>query len=321
MFYLQRTGDFVIVLRHAVVLVLLASLGCSAQSLPSDVALKVERQVRAYYTIPPSVKVSVGAPHASEFANYDELSVTIEGDNRKQTMQFLLAKDSKTLIRIAKMDLSKDPYLEAMKKIDVSGRPVRGNKDAKVVVVNYDDFECPFCSRMHETLFPEILQEYGDRVKFVYKDFPLVDIHPWAIHAAVDANCLAAQNADAYWGFADYIHANQHEVSSEKTRPAQFAALDRIATTQGQKKNLDEAKLQACLKAQNDDGVKASMHEGENVGVSATPTLFINGQEMDGALPISEVRAALDQALQQAGVAVPVHPAAAGSDASKSSSN
>jgi protein-disulfide isomerase len=202
-----------------------------------------------------------------------------------------------------------------MKKIDLNGRPSRGNKDAKVVVVNFDDFQCPFCSRMHQTLFPELLKEYGDRVEFVYKDYPLTDIHPWAVHAAVDANCLAAQSNDAYWDFADYIHGNQREVNSEKGRDAQFAALDRLTLEQGKKHNLDQTKLQACVKAQNEDAIKASMHEAEGVGVSATPTLFVNGEEMDGALPASEMRAAIDAALQRAGVPVPSHaPAAAASD-------
>ena len=158
-----------------------------------------------------------------------------------------------------------------------------------MVVVNYDDFQCPFCSRMHQTLFPEILKEYGDRVQFVYKDYPLAEIHPWAMHAAVDANCLAAQNGDAYWDLADYLHANQREISSEKRRDLQFAALDRLTTEQGQKHNLDQAKLQACIKAQNDDAIKASVHEGDSLGVSATPTIFVNGQEMDGAVPVGRI--------------------------------
>src|SRR5436190_17676151 len=118
---------------------------------------------------------------------------------------------------------------------------------------------------MHQTLFPQLLKEYGDRVTFIYKDFPLAEIHPWAIHAAVDANCLASQNNDAYWDFADYIHANQPEVNSEKGRDAQFAALDRIALAQAQKRNVDTAKLQACMKAQNDEGVKSSVKEGESL--------------------------------------------------------
>jgi protein-disulfide isomerase len=305
----------VTVLRRSILVLVLVCLGCSAQLAPlapvsSDLIQKIERQVRVTYNIPESVKITVGPPRPSDFANYDAVTITMDGDQKKQTYEFLLSKDGKTLARMTKLDLTKDPYVEAMKKIDLNGRPTRGAKDAKVVVVNFDDFQCPFCSRMHQTLFPELLKEYGDRVQFVYKDYPLTEIHPWAVHAAVNANCLAAQNNDAYWDFADYIHANQREVNSQKGRDAQFAALDRVTLEQGQKHNLDQTKLQACVKAQNEDSIKASMHEAEGVGVSATPTLFVNGQEMDGALPASEMRAAIDAALQRAGVPVPSHPPA-----------
>lgn len=298
------------ILRRSILVLLLVCLGCSAQlaPMPSDLNQKIERQVRATYSIPATVQITIGTLRPSDFTGYDALTITMEGGEKKQTYDFLLSKDGKTLARMTKLDLTKDPYVEAMKKIDLNGRPTRGSKDAKVVVVNFDDFECPFCSRMHQTLFPELLKEYGDRVEFVYKDYPLTEIHPWATHAAVDANCLAAQNNDAYWDFADHIHANQREVSSEKGLDAQFAALDRLTLEQGQKHNLDQGKLQACVKGQNEAAVKASMHEAEGVGVTATPTLFVNGQEMDGALPITEMRAALDHALQQAGVPVPSHP-------------
>jgi len=300
----------VTLLRRSILVLMLVCLGCSAQlaPVPSDLNNKIERQVRATYNVPASVKITVGPPRPSDFNNYDALSITMEGSDKKQTYEFLLSKDGKTLLRMTKLDLTKDPYVEAMKKIDLNGRPTRGNKDAKVVVVNFDDFQCPYCSRMHQTLFPEVLKEYGDRVEFVYKDFPLIDIHPWATHAAVDANCLAAQNNDAYWDFADHIHASQRDVNAEKGREAQFAALDHLTLEQGQKHNLDQAKLQSCVKAQNEDAIKKSMHEAEDVGVNATPTLFVNGQEMDGALPVNEVRAALDHALEQAGVPVPAHP-------------
>jgi len=299
----------VIFLRRCLGLLALVCLGCSAQSATPEQAERIEREVRSHYSLPATVKVTVGQLRPSEFPNYDALTIAIEGDNKKQNYDFLLSRDGKTLIRLTKLDLTKDPYAETMKKISLNDRPIRGNKDAKVVLVNFDDFQCPFCSHMHQTLFPGLLNEYGDRVKFVYKDFPLTEIHPWATHAAIDANCLAAQNNDAYWDFADYIHANQHEVSSEKTRDGQFAALDRLATLQGQKHNLDQTKLQSCIKAQNDDAIKASMKEGESLGIDATPTLFVNGQQMDGALPVSDVRLVLDRALLQAGVPVPAHAA------------
>ncbi len=301
-----------IFLRRSALMLLAICLGCSAQSDPSaEVARRIEQQVRTFYSIPGHVKVILGPVKPSEFPNYEALTITFDGGEKKQTYDFLLAKDGKTLLRMTKLDLSKDPFAEIMKKIDVSGRPTRGNSKAKVVAVNYDDFECPFCSRMHQTLFPDLLKEYGDRVAFIYKDFPLAEIHPWATHAAVNANCLAAQNPDAYWDFADYIHGNQKEVNSEKSHEAQLAQLDKMAVAQGKKHNLDGTKLEACIKAQQDDNVKASVHEGEALGVEATPTMFVNGEKVDGALSISELRAILDRALVQAGEKAPEHPAPA----------
>ena len=296
-------------LQRAFVLFLLICLGCSAQA-PSELNSKIEQHIRFTYKLPPSVKVSISAPHASDFPNYDALTVTFDDQGRIQNYDFLLSKDQKTLMRLTKMDLSADPYAEVMKKIDVKGRPVRGNPEAKVVVVNYDDFQCPYCSHAHQTLFPQILKEYSDKVAFIYKDFPLAEIHPWAIHAAVDANCLAAENADAYWDFADYIHAHRDVVNSEKGLDKQFAALDNITVTEAGKFKVDSGKLQACVKAQDDRAVKASMKEGESLDVSGTPTMFINGQLVDGARPAPEIRELLDAALKRVGVAAPAHPVA-----------
>jgi protein-disulfide isomerase len=307
--------------RRAFLVLLVACLGCSAES-PStspaqastppsaDLTQLVERQVRAHYSLPPDVKVVLGPLHASDFANYDELSIVFDTPQKKQTYEFLLSRDQKTLIRMTKIDLTKDPYTDLMKKIDVTGRPTRGNKDAKVVVVNYDDFECPFCSKMHSTLFPEIFKEYGDRVLFIYKDYPLEEIHPWAVHAAVNANCLAAQSVDAYWEYADYLHANQHSLSA-KGRGSENSELDSLALLNGQKHNVDQTRLQACIKAQDEKAVRTSMAEGDSIGVEATPTMYVNGEKLDGAVPAASVRAALDRALKDAGVTPPEHKPAA----------
>ena len=306
-------------IRRSLFVLLAICLGCVAQSAPPDLARKIEHQMRVTYTIPAEVKIKVGdISPSSDIPGYDTVSVNIEGgDGKAKDYKFLLSKDRNTMLRVTKFDLSKDPYQELMSKIDVSGRPVRGAKGAKVVVVNFDDFECPFCSRMHSTLFPEILKEYGDRVMFVYKDYPLVDIHPWAVHAAVDANCLANQNGDAYWDFADTIHANKADVDAQKTPESRFDAIDKMAIAQGQKHNLDAGKLQACVKAQNEDSVRASMKEADGLGVNATPTLFINGQKIDGAVPVSQLRAALDTALRDAGQPAPQHVPDAPAPASK----
>ena len=300
-------------IRRSFLLLLVVCLGCVAQSASPDLNKKIERQVRSFYRMPPEIHVTVGVPSPSpEFPNYDSVVVTVDTGEKKQDLTFLISKDRSSLMRLTKFDLSKDPFVETMNKIDVNGRPTRGAKASKVVLVNFDDFECPFCSRMHQTLFSEILKEYGDRVTFIYKDYPLTEIHPWAMHAAVDANCLAAQNGDAYWDFADYIHANQHEVNGEKTPAARLEALDKITMLQGQKHNLDDVKLQSCIKAQDESAVKASMKQAEAAGAEgSTPTLFVNGEKFEGAQSIAQMRAALDRALKDANLPVPEHAAAA----------
>jgi protein-disulfide isomerase len=305
--------------RRSLLILLLVCLGCVAQSAPPDLARKIERQVRSFYSIPVDVKVTVGAiAPSTDWPGYDTVSVAIDGgDGKPKDYKFLLSKDRVTMLRVTRFDLTEDPFAELMSKIDVTGRPSRGPKSAKVVAINFDDFECPFCSQMHRTLFPEIFKEYGDRVTFIYKDDPLTEIHPWALHAAVDANCLAAQNGDAYWDFADYIHANKQEIDSEKTPGARFEALDKVTMLQGQKHSLDAGKLQSCVKAQNEDAVRASMKEADDLGVNGTPALFINGQKLDGAVPISQVRALLDAALKDAGEPVPQHLPSAPTPASR----
>jgi protein-disulfide isomerase len=214
-------------------------------------------------------------------------------------------KDHKTLAHLEKIDISQD----LMSKIDVKGRPVRGNANAKVTIVNFDDFECPFCSRMHSTLFPNLLKTYGDKIKVIYKDYPLVEIHPWAMRAAIDGNCLADQNGDAYWEFADYIHANQKAIApageGEKNWSESFTKLDALAKDQAAKHSLDKQKLEACVKKQDESGVRASMAEAEKLGVDSTPTLFVNGERLSGAVPEPELRAILDRALIAAGQTAP----------------
>jgi protein-disulfide isomerase len=287
------------------VLLLLISAGCSAQTVSPELSTRIQRQVQAQYDLPSDIKVSVGPRHPSDFPTYDTVTITLTGRGHDQKVDFLLSQDGKTLVKVTKIDLTKDVYAERMSQIDVKGRPVRGNPNAKVTIVNYDDLQCPFCSRMHSTLMQEILPEYGDRIKIVYKDFPL-SMHPWAQHSANDANCLAAENGTAFWDYADLIHANQKAIAAGgQDLPKAQAELDRLALEVGKKNGADMTRLQACVKAQPDSTLKASMAEGESLGLNATPTLFINGQKLEGAVDANEVRAILNQQLLAAGIQPP----------------
>lgn len=287
-------------------LTLLVCLGCAAQSSNPDLDRRIERHIRAQYDLPAKVNVILGPKTPSpDFANYEAMSVTISLGENKKIYDFLVSKDGNTLLRMIKMDLTKDPYAEVEKKIHIDGRPVRGNKDAKVTVVNFDDFECPYCAMMHTELTDDILKFYGDKIKIVYKDFPLTEIHPWAKHAAIDANCLAAQNPNAFWNFADEIHAHSREMSHGMTLDQQKDKVDFITIDVGQKAGVNMDTLKGCVKAQKDDTVRASMDEAEALGIDATPTMFVNGQKVDGVVPADDLKAIINRALLDAGETVP----------------
>ena len=309
-------GSLVSLLKRPLWLMILFCLGCSAQPAKTpltDLNKRIERQVRAHYNIPESVAISVGERKPSEFPGYDQVQVIFTEGTHSTPNDFLLSQDGKTLIRMTKLDLEADPYAETMKKISVAGRPVRGARDSKVAVVVYDDFQCPFCSRMHQTMFREVFNDYKDRIHVIYKDYPLFSIHPWAGRAANDANCLADMNNDAFWDFADAVHMNPDQVTGPRDKrrglPEQMAAVDMLAYQAGAKHNLEEGKLQACIKAQSDKTVQQSVQEADALGVSATPTLFINGRRLEGAVDAPELRSTLNAALRDAGQPVPASPA------------
>lgn len=291
-------------------LALVLATGCKAQPAALDDAAtrRIEVIVRSQFGVPQDVSLALGARAASAFSGYDTLPITLSKGGHSQTINFLLSRDGKTLGKMESYDLSKDPA----SAIDTTGRPARGAANAKVVLVSYDDLECPYCARMHQTLFPAILDRYKDKIRIVYKDDPLVEIHPWAMRAAVDANCLNAQNPNAYWDYVDYIHAHMEEVSGEDRDPVKAKdALDRIARQHGGLFKLDAAKLNACLAKQDETQVKASMKEAYLLGIEGTPVLFIDGERIAGLVSEASIKLAIDRALRAHGVEPPKDEAAA----------
>jgi protein-disulfide isomerase len=284
--------------------------GCKAQpALPGAPNASLNRQievmVRSKFNIPQDVDMAIGARKPSQMAGYDTLPVTLSHGAKKTEIDFLISNDGKTLARVETFDLVKDPLFN----IDVTGRPIRGNPAAKVTVINYDDLECPYCARLHQSLFPTAMERYKDKVRFIYKDFPLVEIHPWAMHASVDANCLAQLSQEAYWTYVDYIHAHGQEVNGEdRNQEKAVAALDRIARQQATLAKLDTAKLDACLIKQDESQVRASAKEGESLGIEGTPALFVDGERINGALPEPQLWMVIDRALRAAGVEPPPAP-------------
>ncbi|HZB88997.1 MAG TPA: thioredoxin domain-containing protein [Terracidiphilus sp.] len=291
------------------------TMGCKAQPAPTtstmDTNRRIEVLVRSKYDVPQDYSVTLGERKPSDIPGYDAMAITFARGAKTTTLDFLLSKDGTRLARLSTYDLENDPAFS----IDTAGRPIRGNPQAKVTVISFDDLECPYCARMHETLFPSTLEHYGGKVRFVYKDDPLTDLHPWAMHAAVDANCLAAQSGEVYWRYVDYLHAHGGDVTGPDRDPKKsFDMLDRIAREQGTLGKVDAARLNACLTAQDETQVRASAKQADELGVEGTPALFVDGERIDGALPEEQVWQVIDRALRAAGEEP---PAASGADSSK----
>jgi protein-disulfide isomerase len=245
----------------------------------------------------------------SKTSGFGSVTVTITNDGHtSHPIDFLLSDDGKTIEQVTTFDIS----AAAKDLVSAEGRPARGGgASAPVTIVGFDDLECPYCAKLHETIFPAIQNRYGDKVRVVYRDFPL-EMHPWAVHAAVDVECLAAQSTPAYWSAVDAIHAQHDSIGgdpknpkADKTMALAVPQLDAIARTQGEQNKLDMTALNACLAKQDTKAVDESKQLAASLGLQSAPTLFINGDKMDGAVPIEFVFAMIDRALRAEGVTPP----------------
>ncbi len=299
-------------------LVLGLTAGCKAQAaappgIDATLTRRIEVLVRSQYDLPPDYNLSIGARKPSQFPGYESLPITIGKGAKSQVIEFLISPDNTKLIHLSTFDLTKDPADD----IPIAGRPIRGNPEAKVTVVNFDDLECPYCAAMHKELFPDTFDHYKNLVRFVYKDDPLTELHPWAMHAAVNANCLAAQSGQVYWTYVDYLHAHSDEITgSDRNLTKSFAALDRVARQEGTLGKLDETRLDACITKQDDTQELASRKEADSLGIDGTPVLFVNGERISGALPEDQVWMVIDRALRAAGEQPPALQAQSAAGAS-----
>jgi protein-disulfide isomerase len=326
----------------------LASLGCHAQTaapmssqaastgivsgapLPLPLSRRIEVLLRQKANLPPGATIHISPEMASDLPGYSKISVTFSSEGKSsRPIDFLVSSDGKTLAQFNKYDISADPR----NLIPADGRPARGGPaTAPVLIVGFDDLECPFCARLNETIFPAITNRYGDKVHIVYKDFPL-DQHPWAMHAAVDVNCLAAQSPAGYWNLVDYIHAHSSDIGAQPappmvTLPAKPGAaddsksktleradqqLDTLTREQGKFQKVEAPRLDACIAKQDTTAIQAEQKAAAAFDIESTPTLFINGDKIDGALPIDFIYSIIDNALRAEGVTPPppyVAPAA-----------
>ena len=292
----------------------LAALGCHAQTpaatsgkLSPEMTRRVEVLIRSKSSVPPNYDILIGPRTKSDVPGFDTISVTFSADGKTSNTDFLLSTDGNTLAQFRKFDISKDPKL----LVSGEGRPARGGPaTAPVLIVGFDDLECPYCAKMHEQLFPALTERYKDQIHIVYRDFPL-DLHPWAMRAAIDTNCVGAQSSTGYWNLVDHIHAHAGELGGDdKSLAKANDTLDTLAREEGKRQNLNAETLNACIVKQDNTAIKASIKLGEGLGVDSTPILFINGEKLEGALPLEYVYRIIDNALIASGQTPPPPPPA-----------
>jgi protein-disulfide isomerase len=169
--------------------------------------------------------------------------------------------------------------------VATAGAPWSGGDHAPVTVVEFSDFQCPYC-RAAESSVKQIRNQYGDKIKFVYLDFPL-GFHEHALDAARAASCAGQQ--DKFWQYHDALFADQ----------SKLAAADLKATAA--KLGLNTKKFDTCFDAkQPDPAIHSQQAQGESLGVTGTPTFFINGRELVGAQPANKFSQVIDEEIANA---------------------
>jgi protein-disulfide isomerase len=177
---------------------------------------------------------------------------------------------------------------EFVANVSVDDDPFQGPENAPVTIVEFSDFQCPYCKKAADELVPQILAQYGDKVRFVYRDFPLTQLHPRALPAALAADCANAQGK--FWQYHDLLFANQSALDD--------ASLEAYAAQLG----LDQATFDECYTSREYfDEVAADFQDGVDYGVSGTPTFFVNGHRLVGAQPFAAVQQVIEQVLAGGG--------------------
>jgi protein-disulfide isomerase len=273
-----------------------------AQESATDRKDRILANIKLAFPQLKDVALTMGVIGPTEYSDFDEGSFTVGG---RQTHRFLVTKDGTKLYLLSgnpidvsrsqeeiEAELAKLAAAEAeaaaarLSELEaaIANQPYRGPADAPVTIVEFSDFQCPYCSRGAKTV-EQIIEKYPSDVKFVFKHFPL-GFHPWAKPAAVASHCASLQEAGAFWTLHDQYFENQAQLNPgnilEKSKEyLAGSSIDMKAwSTCAEDATSDEHK--AALAS-----VDADIALGGKLGVSGTPGFFVNGAFLNGAQPIT----------------------------------
>jgi protein-disulfide isomerase len=254
---------------------------------------KIVRYVQERFNIPATVKLTVGPFRDSPLPDFYLTTLTLDDGKEKRSQNFYVSKDERYLIEGNIYTLGADPRREIVSAITLKDQPSQGPDNAPVTLVEYADLQCPMCARLQEILENDVVPKYGDKVRVVFKEFPLIAIHDWALTGALASQCayqIAPQN---YVAFRSLVYQNQTTVDADNARD--------MLLHYGAQVGIDSVKLAACVDAKTSlPRVEASLQEGQALGIASTPTSFINGKVLVGAPQPADFFKILDEALRAA---------------------
>jgi protein-disulfide isomerase len=280
---LKRISCIVVVL-----LVAVAVAGAPPAGLDTEKLIKYYRQKAS---VPPAQKVVVtGVKDSALDKRLKEGTLELGEGAGVSKVSFVASEDGRYVVFGNVEDLAVDPIKEMMSKIDLSGFPAQGGGNAKVTIVQYSDFQCPFCSRAYNTM-EQLLKQYGDKVKLYYKNYPL-PFHSWAEPAAIAVECARQQKAEAFWAVYRGLFEAQKEVNETNLKDKVTGMLAGSG--------IDMTKFNDCFDNKRSLAeVNAQKAEGLALGIQGTPGFIVNGRLVSGAQPIEQFQSIIDAELAE----------------------
>jgi protein-disulfide isomerase len=267
-------------------------------SLSSEQAEKIGTYIRKSFNVPANVGVVVKEGGTQKIPGLTSIQVQFVTDKGSQVQDAWISSDQKIMVIGRVLDLTIDldkqrmeKAKENLSKMNLQNAPVKGAESAKVTIVEYTDFQCPYCSRGYATV-EQLLKDYDGKVRVVYKALPL-NIHNWAEDSAIAAACVAEQNKDAFWKYYSFFFQNQTTIKKE--------TLNEKVMSLAKENSLDEAALKTCIDTKKTlPQVQADVKEAQALGFNSTPSFMVNGNPVIGAKPIEEFKQLIDEQLAAA---------------------
>lgn len=229
--------------------------------------------VRKLFAWGPDFQVKLGPLSQSIAPDFYTVPVQVNVSGQADSGVLYISKDGKTLVRGELFETSGDPYAANRAELHVEGNPSKGPADARVTVVEFSDFECPHCRQLYATM--KALAPRYPQIRIVFKDLPIVAIHPWAMTAAIGGRCAYQQSPEAFWKIHDALFENQEFISAANV-------WEKLVEYAGQA-GLDKDAFKACLASpETRKAIEANIADSHVLSVNSTPTVFVNGRPIVG---------------------------------------